>query len=460
MDKNIKIGIAIGIILISAVIAGGLVWLGDKKQENISKGNTAQNNTIDQQKVLQDEEKSNSTTIQNSGETSIDKCDNFGKESWNKLTSDEQAECIKEISVVHENGDSNNNGNNSKTVIAAGVLLDTENISNYPQNTYAWVLLNLLPQWDNWWKANNDILRNRYSGVKITGYHTGVIIKRSLISEYDKLAQYVDPEAKWIDAYYLKNSSEQMISFDDGNDLYYIDIRNADARRYMSKVAQGIMREYNHLVGQSLDGIFLDHVEWKLRQNAQAVIEGDIYRQAMLSFFDEIRAAIRTENNNSELGGNAGAIRDHRDHSLLESLDTVLAENSLTSPFGDSYSDLWSYLEELKSSSSQQTLIIGIYGDSYRQAMLSFFDEIRTTVKGAIRDNDDSYLLESLDTVLTEREFISRFGIDVDNSGCPNEQKWQDAISLTGVYPSNVLVSSDYGPNMHGNLDCYKEVSN
>ena len=38
------------------------------------------------------------------------------------------------------------NENDSKTIIAAGILLDTENISDHPQNAYAWALLNLLPQ--------------------------------------------------------------------------------------------------------------------------------------------------------------------------------------------------------------------------------------------------------------------------------------------------------------------------
>ncbi|GBE16989.1 hypothetical protein BMS3Abin15_00821 [bacterium BMS3Abin15] len=449
MDKRIPSIIVIGIVVTMAVVVGLLFFSGNQEEKT-----TKQIQNLTETKDIKQKQKS------------ITACPEDAKicsdgSSVGRIGPDcEFTECPKAEEKNDVEMQGADNENDSKTIIAAGILLDTENISDHPQNAYAWALLNLLPQWDSWWKMNSAVLRNRYLGVRIIGYHTGAIIKRSFISEYDKLAQYVDSEAKWIDMYYLKDTSGRMINFDDGDDLYYIDIRNTDARIYMSKVAQGIMGRYNHLVGQSLDGIFLDHVEWKPRQNAQAVIDENSYRQAMLTFFEEIRAAIRIENDNSELGGNAGAIRDHGDYFLLKNLDTVLSETAFVSPLGDSYSDLLNYLEELKNSSNQQTLIIGIYGDSYRQAMLTFFEEIRDTMRGAIRDHGDNYLLESLDTVLTENAFVSLFGIDVDNNGCPNEQKWQDAISLAEVYSNNVLISADYGPAMHGNLDCYREVLN
>lgn len=97
MNQKIRIEIAIGIIFSIAILLGGLIWLGGKKQENVS------GNTINRQEIENQKEEADNTSIQSSEDNFIGKCDNFGKESWEKLTSTERIRCMKEMSTVDEN---------------------------------------------------------------------------------------------------------------------------------------------------------------------------------------------------------------------------------------------------------------------------------------------------------------------------------------------------------------------
>lgn len=302
------------------------------------------------------------------------------------------------------NNSTNDGANDDGTLIAAGYVLDTSHIGSYPNNAYAWAALNLLPQWEQYWTDNYNMLTSRYSRVKIIAYHSGCIIKKSFIPQYDVLSHTIDPSASWSDTFYLKSGGQQ-ISFDGGGDLFYADITNPAARTYMVRVAQGMMRRFKNKTGHNLSGVFLDMVEWQPRANAAAILSENTYRARMNDLFSEMRQAITSENPSAELGGNAGAIHDHSDYSLLESLDTVLAENAFGNLFGDTSAEIQSFLQYFQNRQKKPVLVLAIDGD---------------------------------------------------NAGCPSNNRWVAASSFATKYPGSILISADYGPSAHGNLDCYE----
>ncbi|MBF0555770.1 MAG: hypothetical protein HQK96_14680 [Nitrospirae bacterium] len=167
------------------------------------------------------------------------------------------------------------------------------------------------------------------------------------------------------------------------------------------------MRRYARVVGKPLDGIFLDMIEWK-PSCAETVLDGNAYRQGMLSLFNEIRTAIGSEYVQAELSGNAGAIHNHGNYTLLDRLDRVLSEDALGYIFsggGDKPGNLTAFLDN--TSSSKTALIIGLDGG-----------------------NGSSFQ-------------------------CPSPDQWNQALELYYKYPSRILISADYGPYGHGNLNCF-----
>lgn len=303
-----------------------------------------------------------------------------------------------------------------QTSHAAGMLARTNTIGIHPEISYKWVSLNLLPALYpdslQWWTGINNLIKSRNASAKIVSYHSGNVINQEFIPDYDSYSKYVGGQG-WTDSLYLKNSLGNPVRFDDHwPGLYYVDITNPTARKFIADVAKGMMKKYFDTTGVALDGVFFDFVEWKPRSMASPYMFEQAYRTALITIFNEVRTGIRIYNPSAEVGGNAGAIRDHSDFSILNQLDTVFSENT----FGIAFS-----------------------GRSDDEKTLTDF----------LNQNDRSKLLVGIDgDYLGWGAFMSQ--------SCPSLDRYQRAQALAKIHATQVLITADFGPGRHGDLDCWK----
>ena len=316
------------------------------------------------------------------------------------------------------------NGCEVKVTHAAGMLLKMENFGYFPNNKYQWSSIVLLPVSfagsDQWWGVNDSMIRSRYAQAKIVAYISGCVINDEQIKDYNEFAQGVNGEL-WNDSFYLHDQNGKKILFDSNiPNQFYINTGNVTARKYMVNVARGMMKIYAEKTGQQLDGIYVDMIEWKLRQQASPFMPDSSYRSNMLTLFSEIKSSIQAYNLSAEVGGNPGSIRSHQDYTLLDGLDTIFSENTFGQAFSG-YSDntdtILPFINHLIAKNEKKTVILGIDGD---------------------------YL---------------GWG-NYNTKQCPDDivgtpSRYQKAYDLAKQFPSYILISADYGPQDHGDLDCF-----